>query len=117
VRSAEFPAASLKTVVGLAISLRVSAVRSFRGVTARGPIEAITAGCARSLVIAEQHRYDRVPIVRSSPLLIVVAIMFASGCRDSGSGQAGPVKTVPGQSTIEPEKSVEKEPPSPPLPR
>jgi hypothetical protein len=50
-------------------------------------------------------------------MVIVPAIMFASGCGDSGSGQAGPIKTVPGQSTIEPERTVTKDQPSPTVPR
>jgi hypothetical protein len=49
--------------------------------------------------------------------LMVLAIIFASGCGDRGSGHAGPIKTASDQSTIEPERTVAKDQPSPTVPR
>jgi hypothetical protein len=50
-------------------------------------------------------------------MIMIGAVVFAGGCGDSGSGQAGPIKTVSGQSTIEPERTVAKDQPSPTVPR
>jgi hypothetical protein len=50
-------------------------------------------------------------------MVMLGAVVFAGGCGDSGSGQAGPIKTASGQSTIEQERTVAKDQPSPTVPR